>query len=54
MYRAAISNILSAVTRGLRLIRRLVSQWNLALVLEFLAGPPYEPLSGASLKYITL
>ncbi|XP_021363608.1 uncharacterized protein LOC110456894 [Mizuhopecten yessoensis] len=52
------SSSLSALIRGFTIerprVRRLTPQWNLALVLESLLGTPYEPLSLASLKFLTL
>jgi hypothetical protein len=31
-----------------------VPPWNLDTVLDYLKGPPFEPLKGASLKYVTI
>ena len=51
------SSSLSALIRGFSIerprVRRLTPQWDLALVLESLLGAPYEPLSQASLKFLT-
>jgi len=34
--------------------RKVIPAWDLNTVLEFLKGPPFEPLGQATLKYITL
>ena len=34
--------------------RKVVPPWDLNTVLEYIKGPPFEPLSKATLKYVTL
>ena len=35
-------------------VKRLIPSWDLSAVLRLLAGPPFEPLSGASLLHVSI
>ncbi len=53
-----LSPLITALVEGFRVRRPTVREsfppWDLSVVLNYLMGPPFEPLSKASLKFITL
>ena len=52
------SSIVSQVVKGISLLssksKKRTPDWDVRLILEFLQGPPFEPLEYASLKHVTL
>ena len=49
-----VCRFMKGARRLLPVSRPLVPPWDLAVVLEGLKGPPFEPLEGADLKHVSL
>ena len=54
----SINNAIHHLLRGMFIqrppVKRLIPSWDLSSVLRLLAGPPFEPLSNASLMHLTI